>query len=40
MLAALFFSDIPDPVAAFSRPAPTILGATFTVFELVETIVV
>ena len=40
MLAALFFSDIPEPVAAFSRPAPTILGATFTVFELVETIVV
>ena len=40
MLAALFFSDIPEPVAAFSRPAPTILGATFNVFELVETIVV
>jgi hypothetical protein len=40
MLAAHFFSDIPEPVAAFSRPSPTILGATFNVFELVETIVV
>jgi hypothetical protein len=39
MLAALFLSDIPEPVAAFSRPAPTILGATFNAFELVETIV-
>ena len=40
MLATLFLSDIPEPVAVLSRPAPTILGATFNAFELVETIVV
>jgi len=38
-LAALFLSDFPEPVAAFSRPAPTIFGATFNAFKLVETIV-
>ena len=35
----LFPPDIPDPVAAFARPAPTIFGATFNAFELMETIV-
>ena len=38
-LTALFLSDIPEHVAAFSRPAPTIFRATFNAFELVETIV-
>ena len=38
-LAAPFLLDIPKPVAAFSKPALTIFGATFTAFELVETIV-